>query len=120
MPHRLPDLQEEAFRLSPLGEAKVADRLADGVLVRHPRHPDVRLFFDRATGLPAKAEVRVKVTGQSTKGQAFAYFYEEYRDVAGLRHPMKVVVKALATKFTLELEAVKPRPKLDDRLFEKP
>src|SRR4051794_12104141 len=52
-------LKDKAFTLTPLPEAKVDDRPAAGVQVSHKGHRDVKLYFDKQTGLLVKSEQTV-------------------------------------------------------------
>jgi hypothetical protein len=50
----LPLLDDKGFTLTPLGEVKVDGRPAAGVKVSYKGRADVRVYFDRATGLLVK------------------------------------------------------------------
>jgi hypothetical protein len=51
---RLVALRDKAYKLSPLGEAKVEGKDAVGLRVEHKDHRDVSLYFDKKTGLLLK------------------------------------------------------------------
>ena len=56
----LPLLEEKAYQLSSLGESKVGDRTVVGIKVSHPGHQDVKLYFDKDSGLMAKSVYHIK------------------------------------------------------------
>ena len=53
-----PLVKDKGYELSLIGESKVEDKPAVGVLVKSKDHNDVSLFFDKETGLLAKLEHR--------------------------------------------------------------
>jgi hypothetical protein len=59
----LPLLNDSAFTLAPLGEARADDRPAAGVKVSAKGRPDVGLYFDKETGLLVKYTYRDKPKG---------------------------------------------------------
>src|SRR4029078_572410 len=111
----LTSIQEKPFQLSPLGEIKVGDRPAVGVRGIHKDHKDVGLYFDKETGLPVKSEVRLKTP--DGKEVMIEYRYVDYKDMDGLKHPTKIVVKADDKEFTLEVSEVKAEGTVDESVF---
>lgn len=118
MPQTLPELLDKDMKLSPLGEIKVGDRAALGVTITHKDHKDVRLFFDKETGLPAKAEVQL--TGPQNKELAFEFLYQDFKEANGVKHPMRVTIKADGKEFVMELSDVEARAKVEPGLFAMP
>lgn len=117
--HLLPQAREKPYGLSPLGELKVGDKEALGVRISQKDRPDVSLYFDKKTGLPLKAEVRV-VEMEGAAELAYEVFFNDYKDFDGLKHPSKITVhrdgkQAVET----EISDVKPQD-LDEGLFDKP
>ena len=55
-------------------------------------HRDVDLYFDKATSVLVKTETRVKDDG-SGQEVTEENFPSEYKDVQGVKHAMKFVVK---------------------------
>lgn len=49
-------LREQAYQLSLLGETKVHDKVVVGLKVTSPNQPEVKLFFEKGSGLLVKAE----------------------------------------------------------------
>ena len=118
MPHLLPDLKGKEFTLSNLGEVKVGDKPALGIGVAHKDRKDVSLFFDKETGLPAKSEVHI--TDPSGKELTIEYLYSDYKDADGIKHPMKITIKADGKEIDLELSEIKSKDKVEDSEFAKP
>jgi hypothetical protein len=118
MPHMLPSLREKEFKLSPLGEIKIDDRTAVGMVIARKDYRDVNLYFDKETGLPVKSEVRV--TDPNGQEVAIEYGYRDYKENNGLKHCTRVTVKADGKEFTLELSDLQPQGKLDVSVFAEP
>jgi hypothetical protein len=117
--HLLP-LTDKAYRLSHLGELKVGDRMAVGVKVSHKDWPDVDLLFDKETGLPVRAELRLK---EGTDGPEVVHVltFGAYKETAGVKHFTKLALRR-DDKLTIETEATEVSfpDKLDDSTFDKP
>src|SRR5581483_6217731 len=90
-PTLLPQLKDKAFQLAPLGEIKVDDKPAVGVRVTHKDRKELRLWFDKASGLPVKAEV--SVTDPQGKSVSAETAYSDFKDFDGVKLPGKVVLK---------------------------
>jgi hypothetical protein len=118
----LKPLQDKAFILAPLGEIKVDGKPAVGVKVSHKDHKDISLYFDKDTGLLVKTERRVQ-TGpeQGNMEVNQETFFSDYKDVDGLKIPMKAVIKRDGKQFVeAEHIEVKLVDKLDGKVFAKP
>ena len=119
---RLAVLTDKAYTLSTVGESKVGDREAVGILVKRKGYRDVSLFFDKKTHLLLKSETRVK-DPQGGGGTEFTQeaFYDDYKKVGDLQVAHKLTIKRDGKAF-LEGETTefKPEEKLDDGLFAKP
>jgi hypothetical protein len=114
-----PLLKDKAYTLSPVGEIKVNGRTAVGVKVASKGHKDVNLFFDKETGLLAKQDG----TGVNTQFQEVnqEIVFSDYKDVDGLKRPMKMVVSQDGKKIMdIEVTEIKFVDKLDDSEFAKP
>jgi hypothetical protein len=118
MPHMLPDLKGKDFTLSNLGEVKVGDKPALGIGITHKDHKDVSLFFDKETGLPSKSEVRI--SEPSGKEITIEYLYADYKEADGIKHPMKITIKADGKEINLELSEIKSKDKVEESEFAKP
>ena len=119
---RLAVLADKAYTLSTVGESKVGDKEAVGILVKRKGYRDVSLFFDKKTHLLLKSETRVKDPqgGGDTEFTQEA-FYDDYKKVGDLQVAHKLTIKRDGKAF-LESEATefKPEEKLVDGLFAKP
>jgi len=119
---RLAVLTDKAYTLSTVGESKVGDKEAVGILVKRKGYRDVSLFFDKKTHLLLKSETRGKDPqgGGDTEFTQEA-FYDDYKKVGDLQVAHKQTVKRDGKAY-LESEATefKPEEKLDDGLFAKP
>ena len=119
---RLAVLTDKAYTLSTVGESKVGDKEAVGILVKRKGYRDVSLFFDKKTHLLLKSETRVKDPqgGGDTEFTQEA-FYDDYKKVGDLQVAHKLTIKRDGKAF-LEGETTdfKPEKKLGDRLFAKP
>lgn len=116
----VPLIKDKGFELSPLGEAQVGDRKAVGVRVSHKGHRDINLFFDKETGLPLKSERAVK---DPMMGKEFTQetLYSDYKEVGGVRHPMKQVINRDGQKYVEnEITEFETKDKIDDGQFAKP
>ncbi len=111
-------LKDKSFHLSVLPETKVDGEPAVGVRVSQEGHKDVKLYFDKSTGLPVKSEWQVKDAGKEREQEIW---YKNYKVVDGAKIPMKIVMKRDGKPY-LEAEnfALKAGVKLDPKLFEKP
>ncbi len=111
-----PLLSDKAFELTSLGESKVSDRAAVGVKVSSRGRKDVRLYFDKETGLLAKTEHAV--VGPDNKEVTQEEYYSDFREVSGYKRPWKLSVFRGGKKvMDAELAEIKYFDKLDDEEF---
>jgi hypothetical protein len=112
--------KDEKCEFSTLGEMKVNDHTALGVKISAKGHKDVNLYFDKETGLMAKAEFR---TTDPASGKEFAEerIITEYQKVDGVQIPKKVLINHDGEKF-MEVELIEQKfvEKIDDGEFGKP
>jgi hypothetical protein len=71
-------LKDKAYTLTSLGDFKVGDSQAEGVLVTAGKNLPVKLFFDKATGHLAKTEHR-QMDPQSLEEITQESYYTDYR-----------------------------------------
>jgi hypothetical protein len=114
-------LRDKSFHLSLMKDAKIDGEPAVGVQVSHSGHRDVKLYFDKSTGLLAKSESRIKDLDHGGKDTDQETWYKNYKVVDGAKIPMKIVIMRDGKPY-LEAEnfALKAGAKLDPKLFEKP
>ncbi|CAN5422216.1 hypothetical protein BH10PLA2_BH10PLA2_29660 [soil metagenome] len=117
---RLAFMGGKDLQVALLGEAKVNDKAVVGVKIGRKGHKDVNMYFDKATGLLAKLEHRVKdpMSGQDVTEERIIL---DYQDVDGMKVAKKVIVNRDDKKYMeAEVLEVKFSDKLDDSLFGKP
>lgn len=114
-------LKDKEFQLSPLDEVAVDDRAAVGVKVSRKGHRDVKLYFDKESGVLVKSEGTVKSQELGGKEVLQETFYKEYQDVEGAKAVSKLVVHRDGKLF-LESEVfdLKAAGKLEDSVFAMP
>jgi outer membrane lipoprotein-sorting protein len=121
-----PLLKDAGFTLSVIGEDKIlneektGDRVIVGVRVVAERRRDVRIWFDKQTGLPARMETTVVPEGGTAEvDQVTLYF--EYKAFDGVKYPTKILVTQDGRKF-LDREFTEYRrlDKVEESWFEKP
>jgi hypothetical protein len=116
----VPLVKEKEFELSALGEVKVNDKPAVGVMVKSKGHKDISLFFDKETGLLTKWEHRT-VDPQSGNEITEERIVTEYTKTDGVPTAKKVTVNHDGSKFMeLEILETKRVEKLEDSEFAKP
>jgi hypothetical protein len=77
----VPLRRDPGYTLSSLGEAQVEGRPAVGIMVKSRGHPDVALYFDKASGFLAKSEYRRHnaSTNREIRWEEFFSAYEEVK-----------------------------------------
>lgn len=121
---RLPQLAASApaddYKLSPLGELQVGERILLGVASTHKEYKEVSTWFDKATGLPHKAEFAI--TGPNDMEIRFEIRYDEFKESGALKIPVKATLTFEEGKqsFTLEVVQFEPAQNVEDSTFAKP
>jgi hypothetical protein len=117
---RLGLLNDKDIELSLLDEIKVGKKPALGLLVKSKGHRDVKLYFDKASGLLVKREQQVldPSSGKEVKQEVV---FSDYQEKDGLTHYKKIVAfrdgkKVIEAKVT-EIQFFE---KLDPKVFAKP
>ncbi len=113
-------LTEPGCQLSSLEEIQIAGRPAVGVGIVAQGQRDVKMYFDKKTGLTVKLETRA-YDSQTRKEVNQEKFYSDFRLVDGVHVPRKVVVHQDGKQF-MEIEITEFRllEKLDDAIFARP
>src|SRR5438445_725224 len=81
---RLGFVKEKGVELSSLAETKVDGKPAVGVVVKSKGHRDVKLYFDKASGLLVKREHPV-VDPSTGKEVVQEVLFRDYQDKDGLK-----------------------------------
>jgi hypothetical protein len=114
-------LQDKAFKLEALDETTVDKKLAVGVKVTHKAYPEVKLYFDKKTGLLAKVAYRGKAPEQKFKEVDQELYFHDYKAVDGRQVPHKIVMKRDGKPFVkAKIEDWEAKEKLDDKVFAEP
>jgi len=117
---RLDVLKEKGSVLSVVDEVKVGEKRAVGVLVKSKGHRDVKLYFDKASGLLVNLEHRPGDDGDGD-GYLEEIIYSDYQEKDGVKHYTRVIVLHDSNKVSdarvTEIEFFK---KLDEKVFAKP
>jgi hypothetical protein len=113
-------LKDKEFELSALGEVKVNDKPAVGVLVKSKGHQDVSLYFNKETHLLAKIEHRT-VDPQTGNEITEERIITEYGKTGDVPTAKKMLINHDGNKF-MEAEVLETKllEKLDDSEFAKP
>lgn len=113
----LPIVQQR-LDIAPLPESKVAGESVAGVKVVSKGRPDVRLYFDRRSGLLVKAEYKGKEGDLEVTKE---YLYSGYKDYEGVKLPTKVLVQSNGKRVAeWTVSSYKLVDKLDDTALLKP
>jgi hypothetical protein len=113
-----PLLKDKSFTLTALGESKVNDKPAIGVKVSAKNHREIKMFFDRDSGLLIKTEHTLEESGKEVTQEEH---YSDFKDSEGYTRPRKLVVFRAGKKL-MEAELVDATylDKVDETLFTKP
>jgi hypothetical protein len=115
----VPLLTDRTYELSALGESKVGERTALGVRVAVKGRKDLRLFFDKESGLLVKSEHTLD--DGNGKELVQEEFYSDFRDLSGFKRPIKVLALRKGAKvMEAELLEVKYYDRFEDEEFKKP
>jgi hypothetical protein len=114
----LPLLKDNRFSLAALPGAAVDGRPASGILVSYKGRPDVKLYFDKETGLLVKIARRAKEAGLAIDKE---YVYSAHKAFEGVQLPTKYVELANGKKF-VEVAAISYTflRSVDDGTFARP
>ncbi|MFL5242046.1 MAG: hypothetical protein ACJ8FY_08055 [Gemmataceae bacterium] len=113
-----PLIKDSANQFSLLKEAKVNDLPAVGILIKNKSHPDLKLYFDKRTGLLVKIGRRAKEGGVDVDKE---YLYSDHKEVDGVKMPFKTVEMINNRKYTeLNVSSYKFPSKIDEAIFKEP
>jgi hypothetical protein len=113
-------LRSRGVVLRLLDDARVGERAAAVVEVTAKGHRPVTLFFDKENGSLLKSAARVKDIARN-KEVTREEFYSAYREVQGVKLPMKIEVREDGRRSSESRRSdVNLLEKLDDKLFVEP
>jgi hypothetical protein len=114
----LTPLRKEEFTLTPLADARVDRQDAAVIKVTRRGYPDVRLFFDKKSGLLLKSARRATESGFTFTKE---HIYSDYKDHEGAKLPGKEVVTSNGSKLAeVSFSDYTLLRRIDDKTFEKP
>ncbi len=117
--------KDKDYKLSPLGASKVGDQAAVGVKASRKGVPELKLYFDRDTGLLLKREweeVEPAPPGEKPPPPIIEeILYENYKEVGGIKYPSKKTSRR-DKQITSEEEVTEFKivEKFDEKTFAKP
>jgi hypothetical protein len=91
IPATLVQLKGKGFKIELASEQQIDGKPAVGIKVTGPDKKDFTLYFDKESGLPAKAVARVMGFGGEEFNQETTY--ADYKDFGGIKKATKVEVK---------------------------
>ena len=100
----LPLIKTKGFEVTSLGEVKVRKQPAAGALVKSKNHPDVKLYFDKTTGLLMKTEFQRKEapSGKPVLMETYLSDYQGFHAAAADEQIIKAAKIAVETPALLE------------------
>lgn len=103
------------YSLKSLGEQEFDGRAMVGVLVKHKKQRDVKVWFDKKTGLVARME---RMTVQEGQEKQKVLLYSDYRAFGGVKFPCREVI-LIDGKKTQDIKTTdrKPLEKVPDKEF---
>ena len=115
----LTPLLDLGTKLSHLGELKVDDRPTVGIKIARKGMPEMDLYFDKKTHLPAKAEIRLKELNDVEA--VYTAFFADYKKVNGRMVFTRLAVKRDdATVLTMLRSNIESKAKADEGTFARP
>lgn len=113
-----PLLQDTSYRLTSLDSTRVQGKPVVGVKVARKGRRDVKLFFDKESGLLVKREYQFREMGNESLREEFL---SGHQAIEGVQRPHKFLIQHDGKKYAeAELVEWKPLSKVDDREFGKP
>jgi hypothetical protein len=112
-------LASKDFKLSPLGELLVNNVTCVGLKIEQKDFKELSLHFDKATGLPAKAEMTIREGGGGDVN--YVFLFSEYKEVDGVKHFTKVAVERDQKHVAnVEISNIRLHESLNENVFMKP
>lgn len=109
-------LKDKQFKVESIADETVDGKAQAGVKVTPPDGKEFKLYFDKATGLPARLVAKVAgfMGGEFTQETTFS----DYKEVEGIKKAMKSVSKRDGERFTeQQITEFKVLDKTDPKTF---
>lgn len=115
------ELRHKDVMLSTVGEMKIGERDTIGVRASQKGKPDVNLYFDKQTGLPAKIEFNAKDNETVDKEVPHEFFFGQYKEMDGVQVATDMVWHKDGKKYlTREIKELRPVEKIEASVFAEP
>ena len=116
----LAPLKSKSFKLTLLPAAQIDGKAAVGINIAAKGRRDIKLFLDPDSGLPLRAERKVRDI-ENKKDVTEETNFSDYKEVNGIKVAMKYSVKREGKPHAeAVMTEAKAQEKLDDKLFAKP
>jgi hypothetical protein len=113
-------LREQQYKLTLLPEGKLNNKPVVGIGVSAQGHRDIKLFFDRDSGLLVKTERKVRDV-DNKQDIVEAILYSDYKEVNGVQVAMRYRAAWDGTDYAdVQMTEARVYEKLDDKWFQKP
>jgi len=118
---RLTPLTDPGVQLRYLGESKVGEQAALGLAIQRRERREVKLFFDRQTGLLLKIETKSRDILDLEHEFVAETFFADYRKVDGMPAAHKITMRRDGKPFMeMECKEHKLAESLGDEVFARP
>jgi hypothetical protein len=113
-------LLDPSVKLSPLGEVMIDKSPAPGLKIAQVGHKDLSLYFDKATGLPAKADFPVQeILGGAGLPYTFNFF--DFKEIKGVNQFTRILLyRNQQQVMEMQLSKIQLHENLNEDLFAKP
>jgi len=116
----LAPLRGKGFKLTPLDETKIDGKPALGFTVVRQGNRDVKLYFDKETGLLLKSERKIRDL-DAKKDVVEEVTFSDYKETGGIKVAMKFSMKWDGQpQADAEMSEANVQEKLDEKLFTRP
>ena len=114
----VPVVSEPGFNLSRIGDVKIKEKPAEGILISKKGQRDVQFFFDKKTHWMVKAEYEVNDPMMGGK-QTQTVFYGNYKKFNGILQPTSLTILRDGKRFVVtELSNIQFLESFEDKAFE--
>ena len=114
-------LKDKSFQLALLGEAKVGEKPAVGIRVSKKGHRDIKLYFDKESGMLVKYEHMTKDYQAGSDEYLESTIFQEYKTAKGILVATKILIQKNGNRLVeAQMTSFEPLEKLDNSLFQRP